>query len=128
MSLIVSLDKVAANTVDVVGGKSASLASMIHGLKDLKQWFSEFYDAFPDVHWAFDDRFLKGDKVVTRMTLMGTHTGEYMGIPPTNKKWTGWAISIFRRAGGQIVEEWIRSDTLGLMRQLGAIPTPKAEP
>jgi len=35
MSLIVSLDKVAANTVDVVGGKSASLASMIHGLKDL---------------------------------------------------------------------------------------------
>ena len=99
----------------------------IHGLENWKRWTSEFYDAFPDVHFTFDDRIVKGDKVVTRVTMTGTHTGEYMDIPPTNKKVTWSAIEIFRRAGGKIKESWAINDRLGLMRQLGLIPTPQTE-
>jgi steroid delta-isomerase-like uncharacterized protein len=95
----------------------------IRGLKDFKQHTSEIYRAFPDFHFTVDDIVVEGDKVVTRWTLTGTHKGEFMGIPPTNKKVKVWAITIDRIAGGKFVEEWERLDTLGFMQQLGVIPT-----
>ena len=96
----------------------------IHGIKDFKQSMSKFYNAFPDNHMTIDDMIAEGDKVVIRYTLTGTHKGEYMGIPPTNKKATGWVIEIDRYAGGKFVEGWERLDSLGFMQQLGVIPTP----
>jgi len=98
----------------------------VHGIKDWKQLNSEFYDAFPDNHLAIDDMVVEGDKVACRWTFTGTHKGRgWEGIPPTNKKVTIWAITIDRIAGGKFVEEWSRFDTLGLMQQLGIVPTPK---
>jgi len=94
----------------------------IRGLKGYKQVLSEFFSAFPDVHFTFDDMVVEGDKVATRWTITGTHKGEFRGIPPTNKKVTIWGISIDRIAGGKVVEEWERFDTLGFMQQLGLIP------
>jgi predicted ester cyclase len=96
----------------------------IRGLKDFKQFMSEFYDAFPDIHWTLDDLIVEGDKAVVRYTVTGTHRGAFMGIPPTNKKVTIWGIEIDREAGGKWVEAWGRMDTLGFMQQLGAVPTP----
>jgi len=96
----------------------------VRGLKDNKQSTSDFYSAFPDIHSTIDDMIVEGDKVATRGTMTGTHKGEFMGIPPTNKKVTVWAFSIDRVAGGKIVEEWGTYDTLGLMKQLGLAPTP----
>ena len=126
-------------TEEVNTGKEAALAAIdelydtdvvIHGpgeegtygLKKHKQFTSEFYDAFPDTQMTFDDRIVKGNKVVTRFTITGTQKGEYMGIPPTNKKVTWRGIEIFRRAGGKIVEVWAERDNLGMLQQLGVIP------
>jgi predicted ester cyclase len=66
----------------------------------------------------------EGDKVVTRSTMQGTHQGEFMGIPPTGKQFTATAIDIVRFAGGKAVEHWGNSDDLGMLQQLGVIPTP----
>jgi len=96
----------------------------IRGLKDYKKSCSESYSASPDLHYTIDDMVAEGDKVVVRMTFSGTHKGEIMGIPPTNKKMTMWAIIIYRVVGGKFVEGWERGDTLGLMQQLGVVPTP----
>jgi len=96
----------------------------IRGLKDVKQMFSEFYDAFPDIHFAIDDMIAEGDKVVTRYAITATHKGEYKGIPPTNKKVKLWVIEIDRIVGGKFVEGWLSFDTLGFMQQLGVVPTP----
>jgi len=99
-------------------------------LKDAwKQGESEWYDAFPDMHVTIDDMVAEGDKVAARVTITGTHKGEFMGIPPTNKKWTISLITISRIAGGKIVEDHGQYDALGLMRQLGLkeIPTLKKE-
>jgi len=95
----------------------------IRGLKDYKQSTSETYNAFPDLHFTVDDMVVEGDKAAVRWTLTGTHKGEYMGIPPTNKKVTMWLIHINRIVGGKFVEIWSRYDTLGLMQQLGHVPT-----
>jgi predicted ester cyclase len=113
-------------------GKAAAMAAIdrsmdIPDLKDFKQMESEWYDAFPDMHETIDDMVAEGDKVATRVTTTGTHKGEFMGIPPTNKKVTVSGIVIDRFAGGKIVEDNGQFDMLGLMRQLGLDPTPKKE-
>jgi predicted ester cyclase len=84
----------------------------------------EVFDAFPDTHMTIEDLIVEGDKVVGRYTMTGTHKGAYMGIPPTNKKLTMSVIEIDRFVGGKCVESWLKADTLGMMQQLGAIPTP----
>ena len=66
----------------------------------------------------------EGDKVVQRWTFRGIHRGAFQGIPSTGRQVTLTGISIWRVDGGKIVESWHELDTLGLMRQLGAIPAP----
>jgi predicted ester cyclase len=92
-----------------------------------KQYMSDLYAAFPDLHFTIDDLFAEGDKAVVRYTVTGTHKGAFMGIPPTNKKLTVSAIDIDRNVGGKWVESWSRTDTLGMMQQLGieSSPTPR---
>jgi len=99
----------------------------VRGIKNVKKSTSEEFSAFPDLHFTIDDMIAEGDKVAMRITMTGTHKGEYMGAPPTNKKITIRAIAIERFAGSKIVEEWGQTDTLGLMQQLGLAPTPKKE-
>ena len=99
----------------------------IRGLENIKQSESEGFNAFPDHHFTIDDLVVEGDKVATRLTLTGTHTGEFMGIPPTHKKVTVWAMTISRISGGKIAESWEMMDTLDVIQQLGAIPKPEKE-
>ncbi len=47
-----------------------------------------------------------------------------MGIPPTGKTMTLTGILITRLIDGKFVERWEQADTLGMMQQLGIVPTP----
>ena len=82
-----------------------------------------FFSAFPDLHSTIDQLIAEGDIVAGRMTTTGTHRGEFMGIPPTGKRVTFSEIHIVRIADGKAVEHWGNSDDLGMMQQLGVIPT-----
>jgi len=109
-------------------GKAAAMAAIdrsidIPYLKDFKQSYSEFFSAFPDLHYTIDDMVAEGDKVAVRSTWTGTHKGEFMGVPPTNKKVTISLITISRIAGGKIVEDHGQYSALDLMQQLGHVPT-----
>ena len=94
------------------------------GIEGTKRAAGMYLAAFPDLHFTFDDFIAEGDKVVVRWTSSGTQQGELMGIPPTGKKFTATGIEIYRFEGGKIVEHWLESDMLGLLQQLGAIPSP----
>ena len=61
---------------------------------------------------------------MTRWTATGTNQGTLMGIPPSGKRVTITGISITRIASGKAVEDWVNFDTLGMLQQIGAIPTP----
>jgi predicted ester cyclase len=82
-----------------------------------------FRAAFPDLRCDVEDTLAEGDKVVIRSTMRGTHQGEFMGIPPTDKQFTASVIDIIRFDNGQAVEHWGNSDDLGMMQQLGVIPS-----
>ena len=94
------------------------------GLEGVRQVVGMYRGAFPDLHITVEDQVAEGDKVVTRYTTRGTHQGPFMGIPPTGKHITVTGIVITRFANGQEVEEWANADYLGLLQQIGAIPTP----
>ena len=94
------------------------------GLDGEKEFIASFRTAFPDVQFTIEDMIAEGDKVVGRVTWRGTHRGEFMGVPPTGRKVTVEGIDIIRFANGKAVENWFSGDMLGMMQQLGAIPTP----
>jgi len=71
-----------------------------------------------------EEMIADGDKVVSRLTFRGTHTGDLMGIPPTGKSVTISETIIDQIADGNIVESWRLFDQMTMMQQLGVIPTP----
>jgi steroid delta-isomerase-like uncharacterized protein len=94
----------------------------------LKQFFAYIFDAFPDAQRTVEEQVTDDNQtVVTRWRATGTHQGEFMGIAPTGKRITITGISIHRIASGKIVEEWQEWDSLGLMQQLGVVPSFKFE-
>src|SRR5215212_8197196 len=88
-----------------------------------KAFLSAFVNAFPDSHLTIDDMIAEGDRVVTKKTMTGTHTGEFNGIPPTGRRVEIQYVDILRLRDGQIVEHWLSMDQLNFMRQLGVIPS-----
>jgi ketosteroid isomerase-like protein len=80
--------------------------------------------AFPDMQSTELDLLADGDKVATRRLMRGTHQGEFMGIAPTGKEITFAGVWLAHLKGGKLKEQWVYFDTLGLLQQVGAVPTP----
>jgi steroid delta-isomerase-like uncharacterized protein len=78
---------------------------------------------FPDIQWTLEEMVAEGDKVAARFTMRGTHRGTFFGVPPTGKTISVQAMNIYRLSGGQFVEEHGQPDMLGLLQQIGAMPT-----
>jgi steroid delta-isomerase-like uncharacterized protein len=89
---------------------------------DPKQMLTALWTAFPDARIAVEDLMAEGDKVVSRLTMRGTHRGDLMGIPPTGQQASLTGIEIDRIEDGKIVETWVSRDDLGFLQQLGVIP------
>jgi steroid delta-isomerase-like uncharacterized protein len=89
-----------------------------------KQVLPMFHSAFPGFTMTIDDMVGEGDKVAIRWTFRGTHKGELMGVPASGKRVEITAHETYRCADGKVVEGWANFDALGLMQQIGAIPTP----
>jgi len=97
----------------------------VHGPEGAKQVVIFYRTGFPNGHVTIEDIIAQGDKVVTRWTAQGTHTGEMRDIPPNGKQATVTGITIHRIASGKIVESWTSWDDLGELQQLGVVPTPE---
>jgi predicted ester cyclase len=88
------------------------------GVEGVKQFFTTFRDAFPDVSVEIDELVAEGDRVAVATTFTGTHEGELMGVAPTGRRVSVTGIDMVRVAGGRIVEHRGLTDIVGLMRQL----------
>jgi len=95
----------------------------IHGPEGFKQYYAVYSTAFPGNQITVEDYFAEGDTVVSRWTARGTHTGNLMGIAPTGKQATVTGITIQRITNGRIAEDWSNYDMLGLLQQLGVVPS-----
>lgn len=72
--------------------------------------------------WTLHEQIAEGEKVVARFTWTGTHKGEFMGIPPTNKSVKVWGMAIDVVRNGMYAESRLLMDNIGLFQQLGRMP------
>jgi predicted ester cyclase len=91
------------------------------GREGLKQGFKLFWEATPG-HHQIEDQIAEGDKVVTRMTSYGKHTGDLPGAPRTGNDLKMTSITIHRIANGKLVEKWSEKDVIGFLKQIGVMP------
>ncbi len=94
-------------------------------LEEHKVVWQDFIASFPDLNHTIEEIIAEGDMVSTRETLRGTHQSEFMGIPPTGKKFEMSAICLWRFSNGKLVEYWADADIMGLMQQLDMELKPK---
>jgi steroid delta-isomerase-like uncharacterized protein len=87
-----------------------------------------FESAFPDHHTTTYEEIVTPDRAVYRWITRGSHQGEMMGIPPSGKPIELRGMTILRIEDGKIHEVWENIDLLGLMQQMGAIPSPDQAP
>jgi steroid delta-isomerase-like uncharacterized protein len=79
--------------------------------------------AFPDLQLLFEDCIAEKDRVVLRISFRATHRGEFFGIAPTGKQINVTEMLIARIKDGKVVEMWDEYDDLGMLQQLGVIPS-----
>jgi serine phosphatase RsbU (regulator of sigma subunit) len=93
-------------------------STLERGPEDVKRFVGEFRSAFPDLRLIIEEQIAKGDKVVSRGTIRGTHQGEFRGMAPTGEEVDIPGMAVFRFSSeGKVVESWDSYDQLSLMRQ-----------
>lgn len=99
------------------------LPGMSPDRESYKKVVTMYRNAFHSLHLTNEIVIAEGDMVAIRWRGQSEHRGEFMGVAPTGKKVTMSGNSIARIEGGKIVEEWTEIDSVGLMQQIGAMPS-----
>jgi len=108
--------------------RDPALPDILSGPEGQKHVVSLYRGAFPDAHITVEHQIAEGNEVVTRWTGHGTHQGEPMGVAPSGNRVEVPGITIDHVSGGKIEETWTSYDTLGMLRQIDAIPQPSIAP
>lgn len=105
-------DLVSADYVSPTGERGP--ASFLANIAELRA-------GFPDIRFTIDQLIGEADRVVVQWSWQATHTGTFRGVAPTGKRITNSGIAIYQLAGGKIVRNWLETDRLGALQQMGAL-------
>lgn len=102
----------------------------LRGPEEFADTVEKLRNAFTDLHYEEQENIASNDKVISLMIVNGKHTGNFFGIPPTDRNFSYQAVHIFRIADEKIVEHQAIRDDLRFMMQLGVIGAafPQYEP
>jgi predicted ester cyclase len=117
-------------------GDVAALAEVVHpdvvsheapqgapqGLDGMTRTMLWLNAAFSERRYQIHQVLAEGDSVAVYCTFSGRHTGQFMGLPPTNRPFAFRQVHIIRFQHGKGIEHWAVRDDLALLRQLGALP------
>ena len=95
------------------------------GRDGLKEAIQRVQQGISDERMTIEDMIAEGDRVAVRLTSSATHTGDFMGMPASGKRYEIGEIHIFRLRDGKVTEHWHQLDQMGMMKQLGAMPSDK---
>ena len=101
-----------------------NVAGSAVGPEAYKRQVALFLGGFSDLRWTIDDLIAEDSKVVACWTIFGTHTGEYLGVPATNKKVTVGGMTNHHLSNGKIMDSYSIWDALGMMPQMGVVARP----
>ena len=101
---------------------------MGNGREQLKLRAGALLSAFSPCTFKIEDIVAEGDRVAVRWRSRGTQSGEFMGIPPTNRSYEIAGIDFHRLADGRMAEHWHVVDQLSQLQQLGLLPSSQGAP
>jgi predicted ester cyclase len=135
--MAIDIKDVARRTLTEImpNGDIAALAKVVHpdcvnheappgtqgGFEGMKQTMLWLREVFSDLRWEIHKVVGEGDMVAVYCTLHGRHTGELMGVAPTNRPVAFRQVHLVRFEDGRSIEHWAVRDDLTLMRQLGVV-------
>ena len=94
-----------------------------HGIAGVKHSLNWLFSVFPDHRYDIEDAAADGDTVAVRGTCSGTHEGELWDIAPTGERFAVQQSHWFRVSDGKVTEHWAVRDDLGMLKQLGVLPS-----
>ena len=94
----------------------------IVGIDGFKDYYQNFLTGFSDIKFTIIDAFGQRDKIVKHWNFKGKHTGEFFGIPATDKEVNVDGVTLVLMKDGKIAQEQDFLDNLEFMQQLGLIP------
>lgn len=97
----------------------SSPTETMEGIEQLEGFILALRIAFPDLHVSIEDQIGENDKVCTRVSMTGTHQGDFLGTPPSGKTVNLQGVIISHLEDGLILQEWELLDQLSLLQQLG---------
>jgi 8-hydroxy-5-deazaflavin:NADPH oxidoreductase len=92
----------------------------IRGRRKYEDWMKQFRSGFSDFECDIDELIDDGMRAAVRWTWSGTHTGNLLGIAPTNRKIEFSETHLLRISGDRIAEDHVSANLLDLLDQLGA--------
>jgi steroid delta-isomerase-like uncharacterized protein len=105
--------------------------AVVHGLgrdmrgpEEFKVFYAAYRNAFPDIAVQIDDVIAEGDIVAARWSARGTHLGDGLGFPATNRAAEFSGMVFVRARNGRLLEGWNSFDQLGMLLQIGAVALP----
>lgn len=93
------------------------------GLPGIRRYYQAFWAAFPGSRLVFEDVFASGQKVACRFLVQGEHRGAFQGIAPTGAQIHVPGVTILEFRNGRCIRRWSYTDAVGLLQQLGALPS-----
>jgi steroid delta-isomerase-like uncharacterized protein len=106
----------------VPGFTAQFLGSPPMDLEGFDQFEAMIRSAFSNIGHPIEDMVGEGDEVAVRLRMEGTHTGDFMGVPASGKRFSVEGTAFLRIAGGKVAQFWGFLDQLGLMQQIGGCP------
>ena len=89
------------------------------GPAGVKKLAEALLPGIPDMQLPIADLVAEGETVLARLSVMGTHAGDLIGVPATGKTIEIGVLDLFQIRDGKLIEHWALLDNLGLMRQIG---------
>ena len=99
-------------------GETVSFNGQTMSIDDVKTMTAAFRSIFPDFHISVESQIAEGDTVATRVSISGTHQGDYMGIEATGKHVTFRGLTYDRIVDGKVVEMWHEMDICSTLLML----------
>jgi steroid delta-isomerase-like uncharacterized protein len=107
---------------DVAVHGSSGPNHVLRGLDAFREMYRKLRRAFPDIHFTIEEAIGERDVAAVRWTARGTHAGDDLGLPATQKRVEITGTTFARIKDGKVVEAWDNWDMLGLMNAIGQVP------
>jgi len=93
----------------------------VQGVVSIQHSYQALFVMFPDWHITFEAPIIDGDRAAHPFTARATHTGEFLGLAGTGRKFQITGALLYQFDDGLIAEERRIYDFTGLLMQVGVL-------